>query len=62
MNSAERIVEQVIRDAHDLIARRKPLRIWRERSLVQALDTLDDSKLPTVWKSHPIARNCRTRD
>ena len=60
MSNAERIFDQVIRDAHDLVTRRSKPRDMRERSLVELLDDLDDSKLPPIWKREPIARRRRT--
>ena len=63
MSNAERIFDQVIRDARDLVARqhRPRTQLLRDRSLTELLDSLDDSKLPRLWTREPITRR-RAKD
>ena len=60
MSHAERIFDQVIRDARDLVARQHKRPQMRDRSLTELLDSLDDSKLPRLWKREAISRRRKT--
>ncbi len=59
VRNTERIVAEVIRDANDLIAR--PRRPLRDTSLTALLSSLDDSRLPGIWKPEAVAQWRRPR-
>ena len=54
MSAPELISAGLIREINDLIARPQRLRVFGT-SLAKLLSTLDDSKLPGIWKPDAIA-------